>query len=134
MKLDAMAEFIDLTSYSDNEKYLKENYDPEKCYCGNKFIKFKVKEFNKVCCLHDHEYDIIDTVAHMIKEDNVNMSYDEIIEICKNLKLLADRRFRTRMKRESINSLRLRILTRLGYFMVRLLKDSYPINFKSINK
>lgn len=134
MKLDAMAEFIDMTDYSENEKYLKDNYDANKCYCGNKFIKFKVREFNKVCCLHDHEYDIIDRVAHMLKEEYVDMSYEDIVNVCKNLKLLADQRFKLRMKRESLNSFRLKILTKIGYFMVRMLKDSYPINFKGINK
>lgn len=134
MKIDAMSEFIDMTSYSDNEKHIKDDYDVNKCYCGNKFIKFKVKEFNKVCFLHDHEYDIIDTVAHMLKEQYVNMSYEEIVDACKNLKLLADQRFKLRMKRESLNSFRLKILAKIGYFMVRMLKDSYPINFKRTNK
>lgn len=134
MKFEAMAEFIDMTSYSDNEKYLKNNYDNSKCYCGNKFIKFKVKEFNQVCCLHDHEYDVIDTIAHMIKEENVDISLQDIVEQCKPLKLLADQRFRARMRKLSTDSLRLKLFAQIGYLMVRVLKDSYPINFKSLNK
>lgn len=136
MKIDAMADFVDMTSYSNDEKYTKDNYDEQTCYCGNKFLKFRIKEFNKVCFLHDHEYDVINIIAHMIKEENVTMSNEEIIAICSNLKLLADQRFRVRLKRESVNSLKLRIFTKIGYFMVRMLKDSYPIRFKraKINK
>lgn len=129
-----MSEFVNMTSYSENEKHIRDNYDANKCYCGNKFVKFKVKEFNKICFLHDREYDAIDRVAHMLKEEYVNMTYEEIVDACRILKLLADRRFKLRMERESLDSFRLKILARIGYFMVRMLKDSYPINFKGINK
>lgn len=77
---------------------MNQKYNESKCYCGNKFLKLKVKEFNYCCYIHDNDYDILS----QYKAALTGPMSDDIIS---DMKLNVDKKFLKNCKDSAKNLL-----------------------------